>query len=170
MFWDRFKEQARQRATEDAFHALNEGSLTLFLTAMEKGAVLESWSPKGLMLPHQIAQIGSPAFFDVLTRFYPGWDLELALPDKRTPLWIAIASENMANVGWLVNAGADVNVVGPGNIGLLNMAAKQGKTVVLRLLASRGGNWDAVDQSGYSPMDLIKRHHPSKAKLLGLGG
>lgn len=169
-FLDKFKERARQRATEDAFHALNEGSISLFVSSMERGAILESWSPKGLMLPHQIAQVGSPAFFDVLTKFYPGWNLDLPLPDKRTPLWIAVVSENMANIGWLVNAGAQVNIVGPGNMGLLNVAAKQGKLVILKLLASGGGDWSAVDQSGSSPMEILKRLHPNKARLLGVEG
>lgn len=74
------------------------------------------------------------------------------MPGKTTPLHVAAADGNVAEVARLLDGGISVAALDDVSATPLHLAAREGKLDVIRLLLERGALINARDWSGWTPI------------------
>lgn len=84
-----------------------------------------------------------------------------------TPLHIACNRDNLDDVRWLVDFGANVNACGDLGLTPLHVAIARGSIDIARLLLKVGARTDIKDDNGESAWEMVQ-FFPEKHPLRGL--
>ena len=88
-------------------------------------------------------------------------------PDGSTPLQWAVYEANVAEVGRLLKAGADVSAANQYGATAMGLAAEVGHTEILKLLLEAGANADSPNPEGQTALQAVARTgHVDAARLL----
>lgn len=74
-----------------------------------------------------------------------------------TPLHYAASSGSLKSMGFLLEAGADVNALSPNGTTPMMMAARENKELAVKLLLNSGADPTLVNQSGYNAAGYAMR-------------
>lgn len=84
-----------------------------------------------------------------------------------TLLMQAVNNENIDNVKWLLESGANPNIKDKAGVAALHFAAKKGNVKIIELLIKHGANVNAKDIYGFTPyMRAVSHDNKNAASIL----
>ncbi|GFR19820.1 ANK_REP_REGION domain-containing protein [Trichonephila clavata] len=144
-------------------YAAQMGHTEIVNTLIEKGANVSAVNQNGSAPLHFAAVEGHTEIVNALIE--KGADVNAVGEDNWTPLYLAVENGHTETVKALIENGANVNVAD--NCTLLRFAAKIGYTEMVKALIEKGADVNAVNQNGWTPLDLAIEHgHTEIEKVL----
>ena len=92
--------------------------------------------------------------------FKNGYDLNKVVPSTtQSPLGLAVWANQSDIVKWLLDNGADINVLDGMNWTPLMIASYLGHTDIVKILKKKGANTDLKENHGWTALDLATLYH-----------
>jgi hypothetical protein len=142
---------------DDIMKCLQKNDFKCFSKILDTTEIDDIQSYKGVPLMHWVAKNNNRSF--LLHTLESGADInriDETNPTRPTPIFSAIMSRNSENVELLINAGANINIVGIIGWTPMRYAASLNEYGLVLSLLKAGADWSIVDNHGKTLIEQIQ--------------